>query len=149
MSRSESSGPDDDTGTLARQQETPVLDGLRLYGERGYLPFHTPGHKLGVGAPEGLRETLAKGMEVDLCLMPGFEDTRKRGGYLAAGERLAAAAWHAERAFFLTNGSSGGLHTLALALAPEGTTVIVPRNAHRAMLAGMIVSGAQPVCPAA
>ena len=76
-------------------------------------------------------------MEVDLCLMPGFEDTRKRGGYLAAGERLAAAAWHAQRAFFLTNGSSGGLHTLALALAPQGTTVIVPRNAHLGdMLAG-------------
>ena len=145
MRDSESSGTRDRAVELTEQQETPVLDGLRLYGERAYLPFHTPGHKLGVGAPEGLRETLAKGMEVDLCLMPGFEDSRKRGGYLLAGERLAAAAWSVDRAFFLTNGSSGGLHTLALALAPEGTTVIVPRNAHRALLAGLILSGAQPV----
>lgn len=146
MSLSKSPDPDSDTGTLARQRETPILDGLRLYGDRGYLPFHTPGHKLGVGAPEGLREVLAKGMAVDLCLMPGFEDSRKHGGYLPEGERLAAEAWGAERAFFLTNGSSGGLHTLALALAPEGATVIVPRNAHRALLAGMILSGARPVC---
>lgn len=127
------------------QQDTPVLDGLVQYLERDYLRFHTPGHKGGVGAPTELREVLSNGLGADLCLMPGFEDSRQQRGYLRAGERLAAAAWGTEQAFFLTNGSSGGLHTLALALAPEGTTVVAPRNAHKALLSGLILSGARPV----
>jgi arginine/lysine/ornithine decarboxylase len=97
------------------QRVTPVLDGLLLYRERDYAPFHMPGHKRGAGSPPRLREALGAALDVDLPLTPGFEDTRQRTGYLGVAEDLAAAAWGADRAYFLTNGSSGGLHTLALA----------------------------------
>lgn len=131
-------------GGVAGQDETPVLDGLLLYRERDYLAFHTPGHKRGAGAPPRLREALGAALDVDLCITPGFEDSLQRAGYLAAAERSAARAWGASRAFFLTNGSSGGLHTLALALAPPGSVVVVPRNAHKALLGGLLLSGATP-----
>jgi arginine decarboxylase len=133
-----------DTGCCG-QDRTPVLDGLLLYRERDYLPFHMPGHKRGLGAVPGLREALGAALDVDLPLTPGFEDTRQRAGYLAQAEELAAAAWGADRAFFLTNGSSGGLHTLALALAPPGSVVVAPRNAHLSLIHGLILSGATPV----
>jgi len=123
---------------------TPVLDALLRYRERDYLAFHTPGHKRGTGAARKLREALGAALDVDLCLMPGFEDSRQRGGYLPAAERLAADAWGTSRAFFLTNGSSGGLHTLAVALAPPGSVVVTPRNAHKALLGGLLFSGATP-----
>jgi arginine/lysine/ornithine decarboxylase len=127
------------------QRLTPVLDGLLLYRERDYAPFHMPGHKRGAGSPPRLREALGAALDVDLPLTPGFEDTRQRTGYLGAAEALAAAAWGADRAYFLTNGSSGGLHTLVLALAPPGSVVIAPRNAHLALTDGLIFSGATPV----
>ena len=38
------------------QRETPYLDAAMRYRATGYTPFHTPGHKLGKGAPAGLRE---------------------------------------------------------------------------------------------
>jgi len=128
-----------------RQRRTPVLDGLLQYRERDYVSFHMPGHKRGRGAPPRLREALGAALDVDLPLTPGFEDTRQRAGRLAAAEELAARAWDADRAFFLTNGSSGGLHTLVLALAPPGSVVVAPRNAHVALTDGLILSGAMPV----
>ncbi len=127
------------------QHDTPVVDGLRAYREHDYLPFHMPGHKRGLGAHSVLKDVLGDALDLDLCLTPGFEDSRQQTGYLDAAERLAAEAWGCDRAFFLTNGSSGGLQTLVLALAPEGSAVIAPRNAHKALLGGLILSGARPV----
>ena len=51
----------------------------------------------------------------------------------------ASARW------FLVNGSTSGVHALVLALCSPGDTVIVPRNAHKSMLAGLIFSGAMPL----
>ena len=45
----------------------------------------------------------------------------------------------------MANGSSGGLQALVMAVAGPGDEVIVPRNAHKALLAGLIFSGAVPV----
>lgn len=126
------------------QRRTPVLDGLRRYLEGDYLAFHTPGHRRGPAASAASREVLQGAFATDLCLTPGFEDSLQRGGYLAAAERLAADAWGVSRAFFLSNGSSGGLHTLAVALAPPESVVVVPRNAHKALLGGLILAGARP-----
>ena len=42
------------------------------------------------------------------------------------------------------NGSTSGIHALTLTLCGPGETVIIPRNAHKSMLAGLIFSGAEP-----
>ena len=61
-----------------------------------------------------------------------------------AAEALAAAAWGGERCFFLVNGSTSGIHSLLLALAGPGDSVILPRNAHKSVQAALIFSGAMP-----
>ena len=127
------------------QESTPLLDALRRYRERGYTPFHTPGHKRGKGAPDGTREALgATFLDVDVALAGGVEDTRESAGLLGAAEALAAAAWGAERCFFLVNGSTSGVHSLVLTLAGPEDHVIVPRNSHKSLLAALIFSGAMP-----
>ncbi len=128
------------------QRETPYLDAALRYRAVGYTPFHTPGHKLGKGAPAGLREFVGDtGLSADLAMAGGVEDTRESTGLIRLAEDYAAQAWGSDRAWFLVNGSTSGIHALLLTLCGPGDTVIVPRNAHKSMLAGLIFTGAVPV----
>ncbi len=128
------------------QRETPYLDAALRYKAIGYTPFHTPGHKLGKGAPAGLREFVGEAcLSADLAMAGAVEDTRESTGLIRLAEDYAAEAWGSDRCWFLVNGSSSGVHALLLALCGPGDTVIVPRNAHKSMLAGLIFSGATPV----
>lgn len=128
------------------QRETPYLDAALRYRAIGYTPFHTPGHKLGKGAPAALRELLGDAcLSVDIAMAGGVEDTRESTGLIRLAEEYAAEAWGAERAWFLVNGSTSGVHALLLTLCNPGDTVIVPRNAHMSVLAGLIFTGAMPL----
>jgi lysine decarboxylase len=128
------------------QQDTPYLDAVLAYRRRGYTPFHTPGHKLGKGASPKLRELLGDTcLQVDLAMAGAVEDTRESTGLIHLAEEYAAEAWGADRCHFLVNGSTSGVHALVLTVAGPGDTVIVPRNAHKSLLAALIYSGATPV----
>ena len=128
------------------QQQTPYLDAALRYREAGWTPFHTPGHKLGKGAPRGLRELLGDTcLSADVAMAGGVEDTRESTHLIRLAEEYAAEAWGADRSWFLVNGSSSGVHALVLHLCRPGDVVIIPRNAHKSMVAGLIFSGAMPV----
>ncbi|MCX6363948.1 MAG: aminotransferase class V-fold PLP-dependent enzyme [Actinobacteria bacterium] len=128
------------------QHETPYLDAVLRYRATGYTPFHTPGHKLGKGAPAGLRELLGDAcLQVDVAMAGGVEDTRESTHLIRLAEDYAAEAWGSDRCWFLVNGSTSGIHALVLTLCGPGDEVIIPRNAHKSMLAGLIFSGAMPV----
>ena len=128
------------------QHETPYLDATLRYRSARYTPFHTPGHKLGKGAPDGLRELLGEAcLQVDVAMAGGVEDTRESTHLIRLAEDFAAEAWGADRCWFLVNGSTSGIHALVLTLCGPGDEVIIPRNAHKSMLAGLIFSGAMPV----
>lgn len=127
------------------QQETPYLDAVLAYRRRGFTPFHTPGHKLGKGAPPKLRELLGSTcLQVDIAMAGAVEDTRESTGLIHLAEDYAAEAWGADRCHFLTNGSTSGVHALVLTFAGPGDTIVVPRNAHKSLLAALIYSGATP-----
>lgn len=127
------------------QTRTPYLDAIAWYREAGYTIFHTPGHKQGRGGPQELVDKLGEQvLRADLASPGGIEDTRESTGIIPAAEALAAEAWGAERCFFLVNGSSCGVQGLVLTLAGDGEHLIVPRNSHKSLLAGLIFSGAMP-----
>ena len=73
------------------------------------------------------------------------EDTRESTGLIRLAEDYAAEAWGSDRSWFLVNGSSSGVHALLLTLGGPGETVIVPRNAHKSLLAGLIFTGSLPL----
>jgi arginine decarboxylase len=127
------------------QATTPYIDALLGYRTRAIVPFHTPGHKLGKGAPPIMREVFgAELLAVDVAMAGGVEDTRESTALVRAAEDLAAEAWGGERCFFLVNGSTSGIHALLLTLAGPGESVILPRNAHKSVQAALIFSGAVP-----
>jgi arginine/lysine/ornithine decarboxylase len=119
----------------------PLVEVLRRYQEAGTVPFSCAGHKLGGGADRELVAMLgAELFRADVWLDTGTHDRALR-----AAEALAAAAWGADRCFFLGNGSSSGNHAFLLATLDPGDEVIVARDLHKSMLAALILTGAHPV----
>ncbi len=79
------------------QRKTPYLDAMLRYRDAGFTPFHTPGHKLGKGAPSGMVEAFGMQLlQVDVAMAGGIEDTRESTHLLQAAEQLAAEAYGAD-----------------------------------------------------
>lgn len=129
----------------ARQPTAPYLDALVAYGFRGPTRFHVPGHKGGAGADPGLRWALGeRALLLDVPQDTEGIDVGPEPTPYAQAEQLAAAAYGAERSWFLTNGATQGNHALCLALAPPGTQVVLQRNAHASLIDGLVLSGGTP-----
>ena len=129
----------------ARQPTAPYLDALVAYGFRGPTRFHVPGHKGGSGADPGLRWALGeRALLLDVPQDTEGIDVGPEPTPYAQAEALAAAAYGAERSWFLTNGATQGNHALCLALAPPGSRVVLQRNAHASLIDGLVLSGGMP-----
>ena len=59
-------------------------------------------------------------------------------------QQLAAEAWGARRTWFLTNGSTQGNRTAALAVRGLGPDVVMQRSAHSSFVDGLILAGLNP-----
>ncbi len=127
------------------QHDLPLLSALLAYRKEKVLPFHTPGHKGGRGILPELAELFAEPFAVDVSLMQELDDLHKPETFLLAAQNLAAAVYGADRSFFAVNGTSGALHAMLLATLGPGDKLLLPRNAHRAVGGGLVLSGAQPV----
>lgn len=108
-----------------------------------------PGHKQGRGASAALAQSLGVALSIDLTEVDGLDDLHAPAGVIEEAQRLAAEAAGGRQSFFLVNGTTAGILALLLAVAGEGVagegrTVLIPRNAHRSVTAGLILSGARP-----
>ncbi|MGO9898683.1 MAG: aminotransferase class I/II-fold pyridoxal phosphate-dependent enzyme [Solirubrobacteraceae bacterium] len=130
---------------LAAQSTAPYLDAVVAYGLRAPARFHTPGHKGGEGADAGLRSALGdRALLFDVPQdIEGIDSGPSPTPYERA-EQLAAEAYGARQAWFLTNGATQGNHALCLALASQGTCVLLQRNSHASLIDGLVLSGGIP-----
>lgn len=127
------------------QRLAPLYEAACQYRERVRGAFHVPGHKLGAAAPPALRAELGGALGLDLTEVPGMDDLHAPEGAIAEAEGLAAEAFGAASSYFLVGGTTAGLHALLLAAVQPGEAILVPRNAHRAVLGAIILAGARPV----
>ncbi|MBR5913921.1 MAG: aminotransferase class I/II-fold pyridoxal phosphate-dependent enzyme [Selenomonadaceae bacterium] len=119
---------------------------MKDYSAAGALAFHTPGHKQGLGAHELLKNLItAEGLRQEVSLMEELDDLHSPHTCIAEAEKLAAELWHAGDALFMVNGTSGAIQAMILATLKPNDLVFVPRNSHRAVTAGLILSGAIPI----
>ncbi len=126
--------------------KAPLAESLLAYAGLGIAPFHTPGHKGGRGAHPLLRSFFTEtGLRADVSLVAELDDLHAPTGCIRAAEELAAEAYGADAAYFMVNGTTGAVHTMLMAALAPGDTVLVPRNAHRSIVGGLILTGARPV----
>lgn len=113
----------------------PLIEALEKQ-RKARFRFHVPAHQ--ANAPGANRYSY------DLTELPGLDDLYNPGGAIKESQRLAADFFGAEETFFLVNGSSAGLVASLWASSRPGETVVLSRNIHRSVVAGLILSGARP-----
>ncbi len=129
-----------------RQSKTPLFDRLQASAQSGNIPFHTPGHHKGQGIDSRLREAWGEAVfRSDLPELPELDNLFAPEGVIFEAQELAAEAWGSDRTFFLANGSTAGVMAAMLAVCNPGDAVLIPRNVHRSVISGLILSGASPV----
>lgn len=128
---------------MSSQSRRPVVHVLEKFAKSNSLSFHVPGHKNGnlTGLPEAVRGM----MSWDVTELPGLDDLHAPEGPIREAQKLLAAAYGAQRSFFLVNGSTGGNLAMILAACRPGDRVIVQRNAHKSVFNGLVLAGARPV----
>ncbi|MER5676217.1 MULTISPECIES: aminotransferase class I/II-fold pyridoxal phosphate-dependent enzyme [Streptomyces] len=130
----------------ADHREAPVLDALAAYKEKGELAFTPPGHKQARGADPAVRAVLGDAVFFgDLLAIGGLDDRRQTSGVLRRAEELMADAVHAEHTFFSTCGSSLSVKAAMLSVAAPGRKLLIGRDAHKSVVAGLILCGVDPV----
>lgn len=98
--------------------------------------FHMPGHKGRFPALFG---------SFDPTELPGLDNLHYPKGVLARAQVRIADIYKSKKTYFLVNGSSVGLMAAITAITRPGTLVLVQRTCHKAVLSGLIHSGAMPV----
>lgn len=131
---------------LASQAKTPLLDAIGHYVNYPHAAFYTPGHKGGSGISPALTELVGTAVfKADLTELSGLDTLFAPEDSIREAQELAAAAFGAERTWFLVNGSTAGVMAAILATCGSGDKIIMPRNVHQSAIAGLILSGAIPI----
>jgi arginine/lysine/ornithine decarboxylase len=120
----------------------PLFESLRRFVERGQAPFYSPGHKGGRTLDPWFREHIAA---IDLNNLPDTDTLHCPEGPILEAERLIADAWGVGQSFILVQGSTSGNIAVALSALRPDEPVLVARNAHKSVLAGLVQVGARPV----
>ncbi|MEV7993915.1 aminotransferase class I/II-fold pyridoxal phosphate-dependent enzyme [Streptomyces sp. NPDC086077] len=124
----------------------PVLEALVEYRRAGQLSFTPPGHKQARGADPAVREVLGDAVFMgDVLASGGLDDRLMRRRVLQRAEELMADAVHAEHTFFTTCGSSLSVKAAMLAVAGPHEKLLIGRDAHKSVVAGLVLSGIEPV----
>ncbi|MGF7185975.1 arginine/lysine/ornithine decarboxylase [Desulfitispora alkaliphila] len=127
------------------QERTPIVEAVNKYVEDKIIPFHVPGHKQGLGNTE-LRDYLgSKALEIDLTCMENLDNICNPLGAIKEAQELAAEVYKADHSYFLVNGTTSGIQGMIMSVCKPGEKIIIPRNAHKSAVSGIILSGAIPI----
>lgn len=127
------------------QSTAPLLDALADYRNQNRYGFTPPGHRQGRGADDRVLAVLGREPFLDDVLASGgLDDRRTSNGYLKRAEDLMAEAVGAEIAWFSTCGSSLSVRAAMMAVAGGDGSLLVSRDSHKSIVAGLIFSGVQP-----
>ena len=137
---------------VSDRYETPYFDNLKRYSRKPIGTFHAlpvargksifrshwisdMGHFY--GANLFLAESSATTGGLDSLLEPT--------GTIKRAQDMAARAFGADRAYFVTNGTSTSNKIVLQALLAPGDIVLIDRNCHKSHHYAMVLSGAQPL----
>ncbi|SDL73406.1 aminotransferase class I/II-fold pyridoxal phosphate-dependent enzyme [Nonomuraea jiangxiensis] len=128
------------------QSQAPILEALQAYHDSGQLPFTPPGHKQARGVDPRVSAVLGEAVfRSDVLSVGGLDDRSSSGGFLQLAEQLMAHAVGAEQTFFSTCGSSLSVKASMLSVAGPDEKLLIGRDAHKSVVAGLVLSGIRPV----
>jgi len=125
-----------------KQNATPLYTALLDYSKGSIVHFDVPGHKkrLGLGGPFD-----AQFMRFDANSTKALDVLSNPSGVILEAEALLADAYGADCAFMMVNGSTSGVQAMILSACGPRDKILLPRNVHKSVIGGLILSGATPV----
>lgn len=131
---------------MNRQYQTPLFTGLLAHASRNPVQFHIPGHKKGAGMASEFRKFIGENaLSIDLINIAPLDDLHNPHGIIREAQAIAAEAFGADYTYFSVQGTSGAITTMVMTVCGPGDKILVPRNVHKSVLTGIILSGALPV----
>lgn len=137
-----------ETGMVSERFRAPLAERLAAYAAGRPCRLHIPGHKgRGGTAKEGdpADGPWSAWFTWDVTEIEGLDNLHEPEGVIAEAQRLAAACFGAEEAFFLVGGATAGNLATILALCDPGDLLVVQRDAHQSVLHGLQLAGARAV----
>lgn len=124
---------------------------LVSYADEYNAAWHTPGHMGGQGflqSPSGtaFHKFFGENMlRADLSIsVPELGSLLDHSGVTGKAERFSAAAFGADRCYYVLNGTSTGNQIVWRSQLAPGEACILDRNCHKSMHHAMIATGARP-----
>lgn len=116
------------------------------YVNNSTIPFHVPGHKKGQGMWSEFKNFVGTNvLSMDVTVFKQVDSLHKPTGAIKAAQELAADAYNTDYTFFSIHGTSGAIQAMIMSVVGPGDKIIIPRNVHKSVTAGIILSGASPV----
>lgn len=127
------------------QNKTPYVDALKKYVSEDVLPLDVPGHHMG-NVKNRLKDFIGQQLyRCDINAPIGMDNLANPTGVLLDAQKLCAQMCHADKAFFLINGTTSGILAMILATCHTNDKIILPRNVHKSVVNALILCGAKPV----
>ena len=129
------------------QNKTPLFTVLKdEYVRRNILPFHVPGHKRGKGVDKEFFNFMGEApFSIDVTIFKMVDGLHHPKSCIKEAQELLADAYGVKHSFFAVNGTSGAIQAMIMSVIKAGEKILVPRNVHKSVSAGIILSGSEPV----
>ncbi len=127
------------------QKETPYLDAYKKYLEEHNTSFDVPGHHQ-KNINKEFNKIFGNNLyKKDINAPRGMDNLAHPHYSIAKAQDLFAKACNADYAKFLVNGSTSGNLIMIMSCLKAKEKIILPRNIHKSVISGIILSGAIPV----
>lgn len=123
----------------------PLFEALVKYAKQDVTPFDVPGHKMGAQMTPFKMAVGDMTMQMDVNSMKELDLLSHPQSVIKEAQELAAKAYNADQAFFLVNGTTVGIQAMIMSVVGPKDTILVPRNCHKSVMNGLILSGAKPI----
>ena len=133
--------------TKLNQYKTPLFTTLKdVYAKQNVIPFHVPGHKRGKGMDKEYFDFMGANLfSTDVTIFKMVDGLHHPKSCIKEAQELAADAYGAKKTFFAVNGTSGAIQAMIMSVVRPGEKILVPRNVHKSVSAGIILSGSLPI----
>lgn len=127
------------------QTKLPLFEALMKHKKQQPISFHVPGHKNGLVFPKQMSRHYQDLLRIDVTELTHLDDLHAPTGVIAEAQTLLAAAYQADKSYFLVNGTTVGNLAMILSVCEENDIVLVQRNCHKSILNGLKLAKVIPV----
>lgn len=127
------------------QSRAPLYEALVSYVKKAVIKLHVPGHQYGQGLPKEMLSLLGNGPKFDLSVLEDIDSLSYPRSAIKEAQALSAELFGSEETIFLVQGSTLGVLTMILSTCSLNDKILVARNMHQSVIAGLMLSGARPI----